>query len=240
MKSVLWNGRQLYTKEKIRNGHGPGIADGIRIGEIDFQDQIFRLQLHEWTGTRQTHKGNRVLVQGAATFSESGMVLDGTTGRANFYADFGGLTGALTLEAWVSINSAGGGGYGRVIASNKLITFISATGKVSFESDGSTVANSAADIVLDGRWYRIAVSRTAAGVATFFIGTPTMPMAVSDGGDSDSGTPVVGTVPYIGNNSSGDRGMDGIIDEVVLYSTVRTLAQVERNRLSTVSTGRYS
>jgi hypothetical protein len=195
---------------------------------------LFRLAFHEWYESRQTDHGNRVTVSGAATFGVDGMHLTGGNGIAAFFTDFGGLHDTdITIEAWIKPYGPGGGGFGRFIDNTKIIGFIPVSQKITFESDGSTVANSAADIKW-GIWQRIAITRVAAtGSCKFYIGTPYVAMSESDGSDPLSGIPVAGVSMVIGNNSGGSRGFNGVIDEVIIYKEIRSLAQIERNRIVT-------
>lgn len=159
--------------------------------------------------------------------------------RVDCGADFLGTT-ALTIAAWINLVSWGGtdggapgGTGGRIILNGKVYFNLSNMGgaygsaTVMFSSNGFTTTPHAANsaLTIDQTWYHVAVTRTAASPAltNFYING-----VLSGTADQSSGNPAAGTSNvYVGNSSDYGRGFDGTMDDLRIYNTVLSAAEIK-------------
>jgi hypothetical protein len=143
------------------------------------------------------------------------MNFNGTTSKVDLGA-YNNLTGDITICAWVKTRNFGGSGVGRIITNGQLFLYNQAGNTYKIVSDGATVCTSPA-LNVQGVYKQVIVTRTSAGVATFYING-----AVA-GSPTTSGTPVAGTTDImIGNNFAGSQGFDGNIASVQVFSGLFT------------------
>jgi len=133
-------------------------------------------------------------------------------------------TSPLTICAWIYPQGWGEGGGGRIVTNGKTSFMVdNIVQGPKFLSDGSTSASAAGSSLTLNTWQHVAVTRTYAGVANFYI----------DGErngtyDQSSGTPVAGTTNVtIGNNNAASRTFYGRIDDVRIYDRVLPLREIK-------------
>ena len=137
------------------------------------------------------------------------------------------LTGELTLEAW--INPANDSGYHAIITkdlsngpTNNTFEFrVNPDRKLQFlQADGTTYYSSTSTGGLASGWRHVAVTKTAAGLVTFYIdGVADSSFAMPNGVATNT-RPV-----YIGGRDDG-MTFTGGIDEAAIYSTALTAAAI--------------
>jgi hypothetical protein len=109
-----------------------------------------------------------------------------------------------------------------VLSSNSRLSFSSNAGTNTSVSSNNSVA-------LD-KWYHVAITRTATGIANFYINGKLSGIA-----NQNSGAPINGTTNVIvGNRLAGDRSFAGnimpltIYNKVLLDSQIYSIFQAER------------
>ena len=157
----------------------------------------------------------------------NGSVGSGGGGGVDLGVDFIGIS-ASTFETWIKVESLGENNAGTLIDNGKFIAYLADNGsdyKVVFSSDGGgTFAESDGGIEI-GLWVHIAITRDSLGVTNIYLnGTQSGTV------NQASGTPAGGTNNlFWGNRAADDRTFDGIMDEVRLWSVVRSQVQIEAN-----------
>jgi hypothetical protein len=151
-----------------------------------------------------------------------GVLGDGVSSALSNALDLIGA-GDVTTYVIFKLRGWGGGTQGALVNNGKVYIYVENDGKVKFSSDGwTTVAVSAASIALATR-YVVAVTRTAAGLTTFWING-----VLSGAPNQSSGTPAAGGATYIGNRAAGDRAFDGWMSALLVYSGIHTPAEIAR------------
>ena len=173
------------------------------------------LVLHVVNGDKDLSRYDHTLTNSGAILGD-GMVFDGTDSVIDTGSDMI-LTGADTICAWVNTAAGyGEGNVGRIVDNGKTL-FNIWSDRLVFKSDGSSTIFSATEISSD-KWFYAVVTRTASGVANFYVdgvlsGTP----------DQDSGTPENGTGNLlIGNDSGSDYTFDGTIKDLRIYNEAKS------------------
>jgi len=147
---------------------------------------------------------------------------DGANTLINTGSDWIG-TKAISISAWIYLDSYGETSSGRILANGKTLLLVSATNPhVDFYNNGSTNTPSANNSIGLSAWYHVAATRTAAGVANIYING-----ALSGTANQAGGTPVAGTENVvIGNNTAGAVTFDGKISDLIVWNRVLTASEV--------------
>lgn len=150
----------------------------------------------------------------------------------------------LTYETWLSADSSGGGGLGRVMDKGNSAAgtsiYTDAAGKIYFGSGFSSVNgrwNTTNGVIpLDGSLHHVAITYDASSpsnVPSIYVNGVSQTLTATT---TASGTPVTNTDNYyIGNNAALARNWDGIIDEFRISSSIRSAEWVEAQHLSTAN-----
>lgn len=158
-----------------------------------------------------------------------GFSFDGVDDLLTFESDFIG-TSACTIMGW--IKPTGWSTNPRISDNGKTAFYASnteVTAGLRFTSNGGTTISSAANALALNRWNHIAVVRTAAGLASFYVDG-----ALSGTANQNSGTPASGaTNVIVGNRLAGGRGFAGNIDDLVTVNRVLTPLEIRRHMLLT-------
>ena len=164
-----------------------------------------------------------------------------TTGKVNGALEFDGAAhiidtssdmiadSAATITAWIYPTGWGEGTFGRIVdntddgTAGLAFRITDATDSLRFGSDGGTTnVDSATNSIVLNTWTHVAVTRTVAGVANFYVNG-----ALNGTADQPSGTPEAGTGNVkIGNRTAGDYTFAGKIDDLRVYNKVLTTAQI--------------
>ena len=152
----------------------------------------------------------------------------GPDGKANGAYEFDGAdtkidcesdiigTQAVSISAWIYANSFGE--TAGAIVQNVGFDFnvLPTNERLIFSSDNSTPVYSAKNSISTDTWAHVVVTRTAAGIANFYIDG-----VLSGNANQDSGTPTAGANNVIiGNRDAQDRSFDGFIANVEIYNAV--------------------
>jgi len=166
-----------------------------------------------------------------AIWRPDGRYLDGLDDKLDLGSDFIGTT-ALTIMAWIYPEGWGGLNYGRVLDNGKtrfMLRNNTSQQTLAFNSDGSTWTEAATGAISLDAWQFAAVTRTAVGVANFYVNGE-----ASGTADQDSGTPAAATTNlYIGCRSDDAVTFEGTIGEVFVHNRVLTPQEIQRNYLAT-------
>lgn len=154
------------------------------------------------------------------------------------------VTGNMTVEMWVKPESQPGtnasfGLVAKYVAEGNqrsyMIKYQDSAGtkrlQVITSADGSTVLNGTVDYTLsNGTWYHLAFVYTAAsGQCEVFVD------GTSVGTITGLSTSLLdGTAAFLIGNDDSNQYFDGLIDDVRLWSTVRTQAQIQDNRYTEI------
>ncbi len=160
------------------------------------------------------------------------MLFDGNSSKvdAGSYYD---LTGDITVLAWVKPRSYGeGGAFSSYMLSNLqlVLGMQESNTRYFFVSAGLiTFAYSAAGSVTINEYQLLIITRTASGIANFYIDGENNGTV-----DQSSGTPVAGTENiHIGNRFTATESFDGLISEVKVLSGLMTAQEISRYYSST-------
>jgi hypothetical protein len=144
----------------------------------------------------------------------------------------------MAISAWIFPNSQGEGSAGFIVAKNAgttpsagWILQIAGTNALTFTVDGSTdlVRTTSNSVLTTGAWNHVVVSWdgviTTASSVNIYVNGSVVTYATTTNGASrvaDGASSM-----YIGNDSTGARTFDGLIDELKIFSGALTLPQVE-------------
>ena len=140
--------------------------------------------------------------------------------RVAGHSEFNNLNDQYTIEFWVKCSDFSIDR--RIIYSeNALDIFVQTTGQIQFASkSGTGVSVSSDSSLVADRWYHVAIVCDDEDVTIYLDG-------VANGTDTsaDYELPDFDTF-YIGNNSVGDSGLDGSLDDIRFWTVNRTAQQI--------------
>lgn len=168
-----------------------------------------------------TSSGSTLIVPPASNLSA--MAFNGTT-SAEALTEANGLTGDVTISAWIRPLGFGENNAGRIIDNSKLLFYVNSSGYLSFSRDGSTVVNSGAGSIAINTNYHVTVTSTSAGVTNFYVNG-----VLSGTANQSAGTPVSGTAWFIGNNLAGTRTFFGRLSKIKGWNRILTTDQILQN-----------
>ena len=181
--------------------------------------------------------GNRVMTSGSLS-SGNTLIFNGTNESVSVNSTLGNFgTGIFTIEAWIRTSSAT-----QVAVASKrnspgfgnFIELSVSAGQVFFEVDGGSSADYtglASNLTVnDGRWHHIAGVKSASTLTIYIDG-------VLDASGSFAGSPDVSNAAnfIIGATGVPAAYFNGNIDEVRVYNTNLSLAQIQADMLSFAS-----
>ena len=149
-------------------------------------------------------------------------IFDGANTKIDCGSDFIGVQ-AISVSCWIYADSYGEGNSGRMLNNGQLRFYlIGATQVLRVSSNsGANYFDSAASSIQLSTWYHVVLTRTSAGLATFYING-----VQSGNANQDSGTPVAGTTVIIGNNPADYSTFDGNIALLEIRDLALTAAEV--------------
>ncbi len=148
--------------------------------------------------------------------------------------------GGVTIEAWIRTASGTAAQNGRildkgVVDSGGYAFFVQTANELVFEADFDSTNgkwSSTATVLTDGTWHHVAVTYDGSSVAN----DPIMYVDGVSVSVTEDTTPVgsyvsdVGNSLLIGNSSPGSAHFVGDIDEVRLWSDIRTVSEIADNK----------
>jgi len=159
-----------------------------------------------------------------------GAFLDGVDDLHNTGSDFIG-TSACTIMGWIYPTGWGEGGEGRIIDNGRFI-FYAINAKLVATSEVVTFATSAVGSLSLNICQHVAVTRTSTGVANFLI-NGVISGNTNQNTDAD-GTLVGGiTNVFVGNKADGSRTFAGTIDDLLVFSRVLSVQEIQAHYLAT-------
>lgn len=146
------------------------------------------------------------------------------------------LTNNYTYEAWV--NQKAPTIFGRLLDKSTVLVFIHNNSSLSIYKEnslvisittatGSYVINTALNSIKQNTWHHIAYTVSAANVYTVYIDGVSVPFTST--GTAGAASSNAAAAAYIGNNAGLARGLNGNIDEVRIWSGVRSQPTIAAN-----------
>ncbi|OXE98196.1 S8 family serine peptidase [Flavobacterium araucananum] len=146
------------------------------------------------------------------------------------------ITNNYTFEAWV--NQKATTVFGRILDKSTVLAFIHNNSSLSIYKEnslvisittatGSYVINTALNSIKQNTWHHIAYTVSAANVYTVYIDGVSVPYTST--GTANAASSNAAAAAYIGNNAGLARGLNGNIDEVRIWSGVRSQATIAAN-----------
>lgn len=199
--------------------------------ELNLENFLLYLPLNaEYYNTGDSQYYTRDLASGedpvltASEPSDLGFSFNGTTSKIEYtgaYAGTGDITigGKIYIDDWGELGAIDGFIYSQT---NIILGLDNASSRLAFTNDGeSTIVYSANDSIKLGGWYDVGVTRTSAGLVTFYINGE-----VSGTASQDAGTPSNVGVSVIGNNTGQTKSFDGFIRKMWIYDGIMTPEQI--------------
>ena len=221
-------------------------------GNYDFalqgvgSDALAWLKLDETSGTTafdSSSNGNNGTLTGGPTWvtgkSGNGLSFDGVDDRVNLNSPTSlDNLGAFTAMAWMKATNLGEGGKGRIVdkssstgPGNGWAFFVDGTNQLELIVDHATTdvrRLSANNVFATGFWYHVAVtwngSATATNIKFYVNGVETGYGTTTNGAGartSDSSSNA-----SVGNDSTGARSFNGVLDDVRVYNRVLTSSEI--------------
>ena len=154
---------------------------------------------------------------------------NGSTSKVDTQSTFGGLTGAITILAWIKPYSFGEVD-GRILGNGgSAVNFLLKTSdsNVFLRRGGAGSAVSANNSIILNKHTFVVATSTSAGVTNFYMGDKDTAPVLSGSVDQDAGTPESGsTNVIIGNIDDQSRTFDGTINKLSVVEGILTLAQI--------------
>ena len=72
----------------------------------------------------------------------------------------------------------------------------------------------------------LCATSTSTGITNFYIGDKNNPPALSGTANQNAGTPVSGSICYLGNRAADDKTLNGWLNDVRLEQSILTLEEV--------------
>mgnify|MGYP003671993064 CR=1 FL=1 len=148
------------------------------------------------------------------------------------------LTNNYTFEAWVNRKSPTI--FGRIFDKSRVNLFVHTNNNSTYKENslvlsittaaGSHVINTGLNSVLLNKWHHIAFTVSATNVYTIYIDGVVAPYTST--GTAAAATTNATLPAYIGGNNTLTRGLNGNIDEVRVWSGVKTQAQLVANAMT--------
>lgn len=148
------------------------------------------------------------------------------------------LTNNYTFEAWV--NRKNPTIFGRIFDKARVNLFVHTNNNSTYKENslvlsittasGTYVINTGLNSVQLNKWHHVAFSVSATNVYTMYIDGVAVPFTST--GTAAAATTNATLPAYIGGNNSLTRGLDGNIDEVRIWSGVKTQAEILANSMT--------
>ncbi|MBU0941210.1 MAG: S8 family serine peptidase [Bacteroidetes bacterium] len=145
------------------------------------------------------------------------------------------LRNNYTFEAWVNRNNPTV--FGRIIDKSIVNLFVHTNNNSTYKENslvlsittatGSYILNTGLNSVLLNKWHHIAFTVSAANIYTIYIDGIVAPYTFT--GTAGMANTNATSPAYIGGNPTATRGLDGSIDEVRIWSGVKTQAELVAN-----------
>ena len=198
---------------KLDDGTGTSVADssgGSHTGTF--------VNSPTWTATGR--------INGALTFggTTAAVSVPGTGNLADLY-----LTG-MSISAWIQPTSAGGGGKGRILDKAYWMLRMGSANTLEFIADqwSTTFAQRTSTATIGTSWQHVAVtwtgSQTGTNIHIYINGVLADGASVNAAGTASSDA---GLALKIGNNTSGNRGFAGSLDDVRIYNRILTSTEIQ-------------
>jgi Subtilase family/Concanavalin A-like lectin/glucanases superfamily/Domain of unknown function (DUF5011)/Secretion system C-terminal sorting domain/CUB domain len=160
------------------------------------------------------------------------------------------LTNNYTFEAWINQKSTDSGIFSRILDKNRVLFFVHNTANLSLYKENSLVVSitgatpttgSAPTYVINtglnsfkqNKWHHVAFSVSSTNVYTIYIDGVVAPYTVTSTNTAGIAAGTNSTSPaYFGNNAGLARGLNGAIDEVRIWNTVRTAQEIADNSMT--------
>ena len=211
------------------------LTDGNLLGSYSLaaKDLLTATRISDTSGNG--HHGS-ITAGASAGFTEDGW------GRPNMAYDFDGAdtkidtgsewigTSAITASAWIYLDGYGENNLGRIFTNGSAMWRVNgANSYLQFTSNNGTQANSANNSITTNVWIFVAVTRTAAGAANFYVNG-----ILSGTANQASDAPGAGTTNVIiGSNSNQTATFDGRISNVKVWDRVLSddeiMAEYQKN-----------
>lgn len=151
-----------------------------------------------------------------------GLLFSAATDKVDCGTDFiGEAAGSITT--WIKIKGYGGGGGGRIVDNGKVQLNVYLTNRcIQGDTNGSSGVNGEIGSIIPGVWYFVSMTWTAAGAINFYINGVLNGAANKTGGAVVAGT----TNLFIGGRNADDRNFNGYIDELRIYSSILSSAEI--------------
>jgi hypothetical protein len=210
----------IDLNRKIRTGR---LSQSWRLTSPKFLKGHWPLNNHADDVSGQGNDGtftNEAYVPGP--FQKSVGVFDGADSMVNVSPALVGV-GDISVSAMIKLDTFGEAGSGRIFDNGKFVfTADDINDNLRVSSNGSTFTDSATNSIVLGSVYHVVITRTAAGLVSFYIDRE-----LSGAADQNSGTPEAGSVnTTIGNRANQVRTLDGKEWSVRLYNIILTLDEV--------------
>jgi hypothetical protein len=170
----------------------------------------------------QTTIASRLLYSGATIGNKYSIVGDNGTKCLSYASDFIG-TGDVTLFAVIKPRGWGGGGYGRIFDTGQQRMYVGPTGFIQLDSNAadSGCKSSNSSIALDTASV-VSATRTSAGAVNFYING-----VLSGTANQNSNSPQSGTVVYLFNRATPDRGFDGWLQKLIIVNGILSQSKIQ-------------
>jgi len=130
-------------------------------------------------------------------------------------------TQAVTISAWIYTDGYGEGGNGNILTNGKIDFDLTSVPSLRFSSNGGATQVLSGNTTLLSTWVHVLITRTAAGVANFYVNG-----VLSGAANQASGDPVAGTTHVIlGNNTGQTATFDGKISDLRVYNRVLSASE---------------
>jgi len=194
-------------------------------GHHSFIDNISIKEVGVSTGWT-TADAEPLIPQTALMGMSKPMVFDGYDDKVDLGSDKpNDGTGAITISAWINPTTFGEGSKGRIIGNGSLYFYVNdSNDRLTLSRDNDQELHSANDSISTGVLQHVVVISDSDGDNTnFYING-----SLSGTANQDATAPVAGSSnTFIGNSNAGDRTFHGIINEVAIWDSVLTLAEIQ-------------
>ena len=202
-----------------------GKIDNISVKEDLVSNSLEDLNLSAQTGSIAERLGATLTNTATTVVKDSevnAMSFNGTTSKVDCGVP-DTLVGDKTFVAWIKPYSWGEGtlGRGKIISNTKLEWSVwGFTEGMLFRRDGQEA--SATGAITLNKWQFVVAASDAVGDGQLYVN------GISTGPVANNGTPAAGSNIFIGNETTGARAFDGLINDLRIYDGLLSAAEVSQ------------